>query len=163
MLVTKQVQTELINICYTKTPTMMTSARKNTMETKSKSTMWTAWTSRLEREPRCAHVLSLNEELIRACYTQTEKATLLRKTEKQLRPGQQKFQVKQKQPHRLYSLWLQNTGRVYLCVQIMTPVVALAYFKQMPLNFMHVKCEAYSNEINTHEQNGCHTLQSSVI
>jgi len=47
-----------------------------------------------EREPRHACVLSLNEKLI---ITQTEKPTLLSRTEKQLRPGQQKYQVKQKQ------------------------------------------------------------------
>jgi len=43
------------------------------------------------KRARRACVLSLNEELIRTCNTQIEKATLLRRTEKQLRPGEQKF------------------------------------------------------------------------
>jgi len=39
-----------------------------------------------EREPRHAHALNLNKELIRICCTQTEKGTILRRTEKQQRP-----------------------------------------------------------------------------
>jgi len=122
MLVTKQVQTELINMCCTKTSaTMRVSAWKNTVGTKSKSSMWSAWTRKVadSKDPR--RVRGLN----RTCYAQTEKATLLRTTSKNARWSKNSYSI----DCTIYAAedWTSTEWSIYLCVEVYRLLVQPIY------------------------------------